>query len=174
MTHQIRVFTFKEGLLSRIAHDLRLHVERFSIEGEDGRVVAELEPGSIVVDGVMDGARFDPSGLGASDRAKVGETMRTKVLETRRHPKITFRGAVTEREAERVEVEGELELHGVRRPLSFTAERAGDRGGERVTARVTLRPTDHGIKPYKALAGAIRLQDRVVVELDLDAAALGL
>jgi hypothetical protein len=39
---------------------------------------------------------------------------------------------------------------------------------------VSLRPSEFGIAPYKALAGAIRLQDRVRVELDLDAATLGL
>ena len=34
---RVCVFTFKDGLLSRVAHDLRLHVEHFTItrEGDD-------------------------------------------------------------------------------------------------------------------------------------------
>jgi hypothetical protein len=41
--------------------------------------------------------------------------------------------------------------------------------GHRLRAEFTLVPTQWGIPPYKALAGAIKLQDRVVVVLDLPA-----
>jgi hypothetical protein len=45
----------------------------------------------------------------------------------------------------------------------------GRREGNRVRASVNLRLSDFGITPYKALAGAIRLQDRVRVDIDLEA-----
>src|SRR5690606_28852876 len=78
---------------------------------------------------------------------------------------IRFFGRVIERAGDALEVRGDLDLAGVRRPLAVTATHA-DR---RVRARVTLRPSDWGIRPYKALAGAIRLQDRVIVDSDLAA-----
>jgi polyisoprenoid-binding protein YceI len=165
MADHVRVFTFKEGLLSRVAHDLRLQVEPrgVSVVRTGDEVRAELDPTALVVDGAIRGTQLEVEALSRRDRAKIVETIRDEVLSTRRYPKIRFTGTVTERGDHVLEVHGELELAGVRRPLSFIATR--DAG--RITARVTVRPSEFGIAPYKALAGAIRLQDRVVVELDL-------
>lgn len=168
MPDHVRLFTFKDGLLARVAHDLGLHVERFSIARVDDRVVASFDPLSIVVDGAMVEGRCDPRQLGAGDRAKIIETLRGTILNTDRHRTIEFRGRLREPEDGGVRVEGELVLAGVTRPLGFTATRRSDR----LIASATLRPSEFGIPPYKALAGAIRLQDRVVIELDLDAASL--
>jgi polyisoprenoid-binding protein YceI len=162
MVHHVRVFTFKTGLLSRVAHDLRLHVAELSIERTGERVAAQLDPNSLVVDGAIKSGRLDAGALSSRDRATILANIRDEVLETRRYPTIQFEGTVRERDTE-LEVAGELELHGVRRPLAFTAKREG----ERIYASVTLTPSEFGIAPFKALAGAIRLQDRVVVELDL-------
>jgi polyisoprenoid-binding protein YceI len=171
-THQVLLFTFKEGVLSRIAHDLRLHVGRFTIVRSGDELVAEFVAGSIVVDGVMHGSRFDPGGLGDRDRRKIAETIRTEILHTRAHPSIVFRGTLAAGAGmgDRIRVDGTLELLGVRRPVSLVAVREG----ERVRGSVTLTPSEFGIRPYKALAGAIRLRDRVRVDLDLDAGALSL
>ncbi|PRQ07874.1 YceI family protein [Enhygromyxa salina] len=174
--HQIRVFTWKEGLLSRVAHDLRLRVERFTIAGPGdnagGDLTVEVDAGSIVVDGVMNGSRCDPDQLGARDRAKIAETIRAEILKTRAYPKVVFRGSVSAGTGvgARVRVDGTLELVGVRRSLSLVAVREG----ERLRGSVTLVPSEFGIRPYKALAGAIRLRDRVRVDFDLDAVALAL
>ena len=166
MADLIRVFTYKEGLLSAVAHDLRLHVEARGVDVKlaGGQVAAELDATALVVDGVMRGAQLDDGTLDERDRRKIVDTIRRELLHTQRFPKIRFTGKATARDAEQLALDGELELVGVRRPLSFTATRAG----RRIRARVTLRPSDWGIRPYKALAGAIRLQDRVTVELDLD------
>ncbi|MFV8754133.1 YceI family protein [Nannocystaceae bacterium ST9] len=165
MADRVDVFTFKEGLLSRVAHDLRLHVERVAIVREGARVRVELDPRSLVVDGAMSGGRCDASALGAGDRAKILATVRDTILRTSTHRTIEFRGELKAREDGGLRVEGELRLVGVARPLAFGARREGGR----LRASVALRPSDFGIAPYKALAGAIRLQDRVIVELDLDA-----
>lgn len=173
MSHEIALFTFKEGLLSRVAHDLRLHVEHFTITRDDEQITARFEPASIVVDGVMHGVRLDPDGLSQRDRSKITQTIRADILRTRQHPSIEFRGRI---ELPDLRCVGELTLMGVRRPLTILGRR--ERGGtperERVRASFEIQPSDFGIAPYKALAGAIRLQDRVRVELDLDAEALGL
>ena len=49
--------------------------------------------------------------------------------------------------------------------VSFALE---ERSG-RLKGRVALTPTQWGIKPFKALLGAIKVQDRVIVEFDLPA-----
>ncbi len=166
MTDRVRVYTFKEGLFSRVAHDLRLHVEERGIlvVWTHDEVSAEIDPNALVVDGAMKDSRLDADALSRRDRAKIVDTIRDEILATRRHPKIRFDGTVSERGEHALELRGTLELAGVRRPLSFSARREAGR----ITARVTVRPSEFGIQPYKALAGAIRLQDRVLVELDLD------
>ncbi|HLT38970.1 MAG TPA: YceI family protein [Enhygromyxa sp.] len=163
MADLVRVFTYKEGLLSRVAHDLRLHVEPrgVSVTRTGDSVFAEIDPSALLVDGAVRDSRVDA--LGDRDHQKILETVGREILLIDRHPKIRFSGAVNDR-GQALEVRGELELLGVARPLSFSATRE-DR---RIRARVSLRPSDWGIRPYKALAGAIRLQDRVLVELDLD------
>jgi polyisoprenoid-binding protein YceI len=166
MADRIHIFTFKEGLLSRVAHDLRLHVEPWGVKltrtGDE--VAVEIDQRSFVVDGAMRDGRVDVAALSDRDRTKIVETIHREILRLDRHPKIRFLGRVIERAGDALELRGELELIGARRPLAFTATHA-DR---RVRARVTLRPSDWGIRPYKALAGAIRLQDRVIVDFDLD------
>lgn len=168
MPDTIRVLTFKEGLLARLAHDLRLHVERFTIVREGDELRVDVDPGSLAIDGVMKDGRCDAGALSSGDRATIGETIRTTILDVRRHPSIRARGRVTTREDGGVELRGELVLRGVTRPLVLVARREGSR----LRASTSLRPSEFGISPYKALAGAIKLQDRVVVELDLDASAL--
>ena len=74
------LFSFKDGLLARLAHDLKLQVERFSIEVEDStrQINATFDPSSIqVVCAQVDGLD-DPSTLSqgvalmASARAATG------------------------------------------------------------------------------------------------------
>ena len=50
-TAEVLVFTFKEGLLSPLAHDLKLRVTRFSLEVAEtsDSVAAEFDPRSLVV-----------------------------------------------------------------------------------------------------------------------------
>ena len=71
MAHRVHVFTFKAGLLSRVAHDLRLRVERFGITREGDSIRARFEANSLRVDGVMEGGRLDASGR--VQRSSVGE-----------------------------------------------------------------------------------------------------
>jgi hypothetical protein len=82
MSHQVLLFTFKEGLLSRVAHDLRLHAERCIISREDDWISARFESGSIVVDGVMHGERLDPHGL---DSATATRSRRPSVTRSSGH-----------------------------------------------------------------------------------------
>lgn len=166
MANQVRVFTFAEGLLSRIAHDLRLHIEPegVQIQRSGEQVSAAIDPDRFIVDGAMKKSQLDRDALTPRDRNKIVDTIRGEILKTREHPMIRFEGKVLAQGEHVLEVDGELELAGVRAPLGFVATREAGR----VKARVTLRPTVWGVRPYKALAGAIRLQDRVVVELDVD------
>ena len=41
-----------------------------------------------------------------------------------------------------------------------------DPGGLAIAARVPVKQTEHGVEPYSAMMGALRLRDEVEVSLD--------
>ncbi len=61
------------------------------------------------------------------------------------------------------DVDGELELLGRRAPVSFAL--TIDDGGQ-LTGSATVKQTNHGIKPYSALFGTLKVADEVVVAVD--------
>jgi len=86
------LFSFKDGLLARLAHDLKLQVERFSIEVDesDRSIQATFDPSSIsVVCAQIDG-RDDPSTLSKGDKKKIYDNVTKDVLRVRKFPDICF------------------------------------------------------------------------------------
>jgi hypothetical protein len=158
----VRVFTFKRGLLSPIAHDLCLRCERFDVRVEDRKVLARFEARSLRVEGVMRQGRLDAGVLSPDQKREIAETVQREILDTARHAEIVFSGELEER-GSMVSVDGRLLLRGVEQPLRVTVQR----GGGRLRGDVELVPSRFRIAPYSALLGAIRLDDRVLVRFDL-------
>lgn len=155
----VHVFTFKEGLLSTVAHDLRLSLTRFEVRVDGDAIEVVLWPDSLRVDGSVKGGRLEPSGLSEKDKAEIVQNAcGRKILDVARWPEVRYRGRRT---GDRVD--GTLSLAGRDAPLGFSVrEDAG-----RVRGRLELAPSRWGIAPYKALLGAIRLKDRVVIDFDV-------
>ena len=166
-TPTIHIFTFKEGLLSRLAHDLRLRVERFEVRLEGGRLTARFDTRSIRVDGVMRHGALDASAPGESDRREIERTIAGRVLDVARHPSVVLT-ATLHVEGRGARVRGELELHGRREPIDALVRVDGDQ----LRAEVVLTPSRWGIAPYRAMGGTLRVQDRVRVEVALPVAGL--
>jgi hypothetical protein len=162
MRAQVHLFTFKEGLLARLAHDLRLSVGQFEVRIDQNRVVATFDAASLHVDGVARGEHVDPNALSVEDKAKIETTIRRELLTAAEHPKIELNGTL-QREGAGFAIEAELHLHGHVQGLRVPVRL--ERG--RAFSEVELLPSRFGIPPYKALGGAIRLQDRVVVRVEL-------
>lgn len=159
----IRVLTFKEGVLSRLGHDLQLSLERYEVHLEAGALTATMWPTSLRIDGAMVKGRLDRFALDADDRRKIGRNVDDDVLHTRRHATVELRGQVSSPREGTFTIEGELTLVGHVRPFRATLRLDGDR----LRARIDLVPSRWGIKPYRAPLGALKVQDRVIVELDL-------
>lgn len=157
------IYTFKEGLLSKVAHDLKLKVSAFDIRWENGEIRADFDPSSIEVLYAMKNGQPNPSALSDSDKAKVLENMHRDVLKTKRHPTIRFTAGSLREEAQQVVVDGYLDLTGKKRPLRATAKRNGDHW----EVDVKLHQPDFGIKPFKALMGAIKIKPHLNVILKL-------
>jgi polyisoprenoid-binding protein YceI len=160
--HQIHLFTFRKGMAARLGHDLRLSVDDAAIDYRDGHVRVEIAATSLHVDGAVKAGALDPRGLGADDRHTILVTMREQVLEVAAHPTIVYEGD-TRVAVDRVDVDGRLTLHGRALPLPLQLRRQGDR----LVGEVTLQPSRWGIAPFKALGGTLRVDDRIVVRLDV-------
>lgn len=159
-TAECRVFTFKEGALSAIAHDLELAVGTASIEvGDDLAIEARIGlAGLRVLHAVKDG--HATTALSDSDRRKIERTMADDVLDTRRHGEAVFRGKAEPAGAS-YRVSGELTLHGKTRPLTVTGQA---RDGRHVF-EVSLHQPDFGIKPYSAMLGTLKVKADVKVRI---------
>lgn len=158
----IHVFTFKEGLLSAVAHDLRFRLERFEIVLDGDQVRAELDLKALSVEGPMEKGELLANAYDTSKRADVEKAMHREVLQTEKYPKALFSGNAIE-DAGGHRVAGQLELAGHQAPLSFVVK--NEAGIYR--AEFEIQPSQWKISPYKALLGAIKLKDRVVVQLAL-------
>lgn len=144
----IEVRTFKEGLLSRVAHDLKLEVGSVEV-GDDWS--ARIDPASLRVVCAMKKGTPDLRALSDRDKRSIEGSLRDDVLHVARHPEIRFRPTSVERDR----VQGELLLHGVRRPLELQF-----RSGQAV---VRLHQPDFGIRPFSAMMGTLKVQPTVEV-----------
>jgi polyisoprenoid-binding protein YceI len=162
----IHVFTFKEGVLSAVAHDLRIRLEKFSIELDGESVRGDFDLKSLFVDGPMENGELQANQYDAGKRADVEKAMHNDVLRTDKHPRAAFRGTAKPAGAG-YQVSGELELAGKSAPLAFDVRNEG--GTYR--AEIEIQPSQWAIAQYKALLGAIRLKDRVRIEFALQETA---
>jgi polyisoprenoid-binding protein YceI len=98
--------------------------------------------------------------LGEDDKANIEQTIGDEVLTG---GEIEFRSTSVEGTDGRLTVQGELNLLGQRRPLTFELA-VGDDG--RIDGEATLKQTEWGIKPYSALFGTLKVADELKVAVD--------
>ena len=157
---QFWIYTFKEGLLSSVAHDLRLSMSRFQITLDGAKVEGLFWGDSLNIDGVMKQGTLDEKALNFLEKAQIKRVIRKEILQTQRFPTAAFSGTLVEQE-----VNGELTLKSRQQPLSLSI--CGARN--RVSGTVEITPSQWGIAPYSALLGTLKLQDRVLIEFDVEA-----
>lgn len=167
---ELSVFTFKEGLLSPVAHDLKLRVGRWSARLDKtgpGAVTATgaFDASSLTVEGVMRDGRLVKDVLGPRDTDKIAKTIRDEVLSSARHPSIAWRGQGT-MVAGTARVDGELTIQGKTRRLNARVRKEGaDPAAAVWVIEATVHQPDFGIKPYSAMLGALKIKPDVVVSL---------
>ena len=147
---------FKRGLLSRVAHDLQLSIGLVNARIDGSVVSAEFPLTSFVVDGALRHGHVLPGVISPKDSKAILENVRSAVLETDVHPVALLHGQIDHKTSIFV---GQLTLKGRVVQVSFPVK--SDEG--LFEGVIEIAPSYWGIAPFRALLGAIQLQDRVEV-----------
>ncbi len=164
------VYTEKEGLLSKVAHDLKIRVTKVSLAWDGKTLTARFDPRSLrVVDAMLKG-RENPVALSDSDKKKIEKSIVADVLHARKHRSIAFESSEVVSEGKGYRIKGELTLHGVTRPISAKVNPSAGRW----STRLSINQPDYGIEPFSAMLGTLKVKPKVRVRLSVPDGALPL
>jgi polyisoprenoid-binding protein YceI len=166
-----RVFVGKTGLFSALAHDHDIGVKSFT-----GRVVVPesgASGGSLEMEVDATSLEVLDTKPSEEDKKKIFNSMHNEVLESAKHPKITFKSVSvgdvkqTGKDAYSFVVNGDLTLKGMTKRIAVPVAATITPQQLRATGKYTLKQTDFGIKPYSAAGGTIKVKDEVVLSFDI-------
>jgi len=168
-TGSIEVFTFREGALSALGHDLQLRASGFDIDVLADSVTARVDASTLRVVGAIRGGIPVGGTLSARDKAEIERNCSREVLEAHEHPEATFASSEVKQTEGGWSVRGTLTIHGVAREGTFDVLR---KDGKAV-ARIDIDLRSFGMKPYSAMLGALRVKPHVLVVVETPAPAGG-
>ncbi len=168
---KVSAYTYKSGLLSKIAHDLLIDVTDFKVNVDvpeeggfaSGSLGLEIQTNSLKVDCAMKDGERNPGTLKEKDIADIEADMAKKVLHPDKYPTASFSSKSIQENGDSYHVSGELSLHGVTKPVDFDIDTSG--GG--LKGRFTIIQTDYKIKPFKAMMGTLKIKDEMDIGFDL-------
>ena len=152
----LTVRTGKGGAASKAGHNLVLEVQRW--QGTFTPETVELTADARSLRVVSGSGGISP--LGDEEKAGIGQTIDEEVL---KGGTIQYRSSAVRATDAGYDVDGELDLLGVSRPLAFSLRLDGDH----LTGSAQVKQTDFKLKPYSALFGTLKVAD--VVEVSIDA-----
>ncbi len=164
------VLVFRDGVLSAVAHDLVLRATRLEVDVDPERpaVSARVDATSLRVATAMRDGLPLPGALKPSDVREIEATIAATILRARAAPEIRFASTAVSRRDGGFDVLGSLTLVGATREVALVVRRDGDR----LTAETTLHQPSFGIRPYRAMLGALRVKPDVVVRASIPADGL--
>jgi polyisoprenoid-binding protein YceI len=151
----LTVLTRRAGAIAKAGHDLVIEVTRWRATLAPDAIELTVDAGSLRVRSGSGGI----SPLGDEEKAGIAQTIDEEVL---KGGSIVFRSSSVTERPDGLDVEGELELLGIRRPLAF--ELTLNDG--HLTGSATVKQTDWQMKPYSALFGTLKVADDVEIAID--------
>ncbi|MBX7097545.1 MAG: YceI family protein [Myxococcaceae bacterium] len=158
-TAEVLVFTFKEGALAAMAHDLKLRFRRGTITVDGAQVRATVEAASLAVVCPRKAGQDAPGVLPELLYGEIEKNAAKDVLEVSRFPEVRFESTAVDAGT----VRGRLTLHGVTREIA--AARTDDATSS--LARFELDQRDFGITPYKAMLGTLKVKPKLEITVRL-------
>jgi polyisoprenoid-binding protein YceI len=162
--------TTRAGLAAKAGHDLTIEVTRWSaqtcVPGEDqgglasATLSAEADLGSLTTREGAGGAMP----LTEKDRDEIDSTAR-RILAGRGNATATFKSSQIRVLPDGGEIEGTITINDMAQPLRL---RVTEQGPGHYQGTGTVVQSAHGIKPYSAFLGTLKLQDEVKLEFEAD------
>jgi hypothetical protein len=158
-----QVFTYKEGLLSPFAHDLRIAVTSFviTIGDENSFIDARFDAESLRVDCAMVNGTERPDLLSTWEKEEINRSIIRDVLDTGTYKDIFLKSSSVTRENSTYLVKAALTVHGIERDITFNVKPVA----KQYVADVLLSLPDFGIKPFAVLFGAVRIRPGVLIRV---------
>ena len=162
-TAECLVYSYKDGLLSKIAHDLKHRVTRFALRVDEQvrTIEAEIDARSLRVDCVMKEGSEAAGGLSEDDKKKIESQIIEDVLHANAQPLIRFRSTAVMPSAEGLQIQGILALNNCTRPISTIARRVNGH----YEAEMTIHQPAFGIKPFSAMMGTLKIKPDVILRI---------
>lgn len=162
---EARVLTFKEGLLSAVAHDLEIAVERLRVDWSEQHVTATFDLRSLRVLHAVVSGRPAPGALSTHDLRKIEQTIANDLLRTKLYSEARFQSSSVTASNDGYLLRGALSLVGHSQELSAPVRREG----ALYTTELVLDQRRWGITPYSAMLGTLKLKPEVTVRVSVPA-----
>ena len=158
-----QVYIYKEGLLSSVAHDLRINVTSFIVDLDEKEhfLKARFAADSLRVDCAIVDGQEKPGILNSREKEEIERIMIRDVLDGHRYKEFLLTSSLITKDESTYSVKALLALHGTEREITFTAKN----GGEYYLAEVHIHLPDYGIKPFSALFGAIKIKSDILIRV---------
>lgn len=174
---ELVAFVYRDGVAARFAHDHVISAPIFS-----GTVTYDpAAPLTLAVDVVADARALQAdrpelvkkykmdNDLDEEDRAEVEETLKGEdQLAVEQFPTIRFVSAGARPGTDgRLQLLGKLTLRGETRDVKVPVKLREDGDAVRGVAEFAIRQSEYGYEPYSAFFGALKVEDRVTLRIEL-------
>jgi polyisoprenoid-binding protein YceI len=154
------------GLLSALGHEHLVAIRDFT--GEAQVTPGTLEPGSLQLTINARSLTETEKEFSDSDRQKIDQAVHDEALEISKYSQIVFKS--TKISAKKtgdgqyeVQIDGELTLHGVTRPITVPAQVSLDGNGLKARGQFTVRHSDYQMKRISAGGGTVTAKDEIAL-----------
>jgi len=159
------VRAFAGGLLSGLGHNPVVAIRDFSGEVRGDPAVPEQAVLSMKIRAASLSVENDMS---EKDRREMQRGMQEEVLESEQYPEIRFESKrISANGNGRVQIDGDMTLHGVTRPERIAAQFSLTGSILRVFGEMSLKQTDYRIKLASVAGGVLKLKDELKFTFDI-------
>jgi polyisoprenoid-binding protein YceI len=157
----------RDGAAKKMGHDLTLEVSDWSadvtVDADDpskSTVTVTAKPASMTIAEATGGMKP----LSDGDKKDIKKNIDDKILNTGQNPEITFKSTKVSGDEKRASVAGDLTISGSTQPASMSLQISDTK----VSGSMDLTQTQFGLKPFSAFMGALKVKDRVKVDIEGD------
>lgn len=166
---RLKIYAYASGLFSAVGHDPVIGVR--DVSGELAFAANDPRAGSMRLNIAAKSLAVE-NDVSDKDRREIEQTMHEQVLETGKFGEIVYEASLARIEPVsegryRVEVDGQLTLHGVTRSQRAAGQVFLMGDTLRAQGELTLRQTDYNIKLVSVAGGTLKIKDELKLTFDL-------